>query len=68
MWNPKFLEKTKGSLSQREEVVTSVPAYPIEAGDVGNPETNLLWPERDPRMNSYLSASQGGDHGEVTPR
>lgn len=66
-WNPKFLEKTKGSLSQHEEeVVTSVPVYSMEAGDVGNAETNLLWPEGDPRMNSYLSVSQGRNHGEMT--
>lgn len=44
-------------------MITSVPAYSTETGDVGNLETNPLCQDK---MKSHLSASQGKNPGEVS--
>lgn len=57
---PKSEKKNEGSLTQcEEELVTSIPANSIEAGDVGNLDTNLYSVKRDPRTKFHFSASQG---------
>lgn len=61
IWNPEVLKKTEGSLRQREEdkLGASVPANSIEAGNVGNLDTDLL--SRDPgtKSTSLLTSHWG---------
>ena len=53
-------KKTEGSLTQcEEELVTSIPANSIEAGDVGNLDTNLYCQERSQDKIPFLSFPGG---------
>lgn len=61
IWTPKVLKKTEGSLRQREEdkLGTSVPANSIEAGNVGNLDTNILSRDQGQNPTSLLTSHWG---------